>query len=64
MDLSVFVLVYGCWVECRAAARVLLTRSHISSAELASDNGEKGGWGRGLRIKGGKVERALEKKKG
>lgn len=43
MSVSVFVLVYGCWVECRAAARILLTSSHINSADLASDNGEK--WG-------------------
>lgn len=56
---SVFVLVYGCWVECRAAARVLLTRSHISSAELASDNEEKGGVGGES-----KVERQREQAEG
>lgn len=39
---SVFALVYGCWPECRPAARVFLTRSHISAAELASDNESKG----------------------
>ncbi len=43
MWVSVFVLVYGCWVECRAAARVLLTISHINSVKIVSDNGEKEG---------------------
>lgn len=39
--LCVFVLVYGCWVECRAAAQCQ-TRSHINSVELALDDVEKG----------------------
>lgn len=57
-------------MECRSAARFSLTRSHINSVELASVNGEKRGCRdcerecRRLRIRGGMVERALEKAEG
>ena len=35
-------LEYGCRVECRATAKVSLTRSHQICRAIASDNVEKG----------------------